>query len=215
MSENTLVASLARAQAKFGPIAKAHENAHFKSSYADIADVLAVVRPVLAAEGIAFVQPVRITEHGCELVTALLKGDERMESVFPMPDNLAPQQTLSWLTYMRRGMACSMLGVHPAGEDDDGSAAQESGTTHAWQGGTRYPQSRPATAKQIGLAAKLLKEVVHQNQELGFIEESVGRAASVEDLTAAEMSKLIDALYEAKKAGRTADGAIDSMTEPF
>jgi hypothetical protein len=214
VSENTLVASLARAQAKFGPIAKGHENAHFKSTYADIADVLAVVRPVLAAEGIAFVQPVRISADGCELVTALLKGDERMESVFPMPDNLAPQATLSWLTYMRRGMACSMLGVHPAGEDDDGNAAQAASSEPAHHG-SRFPGARAATAKQIGLAAKLLREVVHQNQALAFTEETVGRAAPVDELSAIEVSKLIDALYDAKKAGRTPEGAVPATEEPF
>jgi hypothetical protein len=119
----TLVAALARAQATVGKIGKGHENKHFGSSYADIADVLAVVRPALAAEGIAVSQPVRITERGCELVTVLLKGDERMESAYPMPTGLKPQDTLSWLTYMRRGLLCALVGVAPEGEDDDGNAA--------------------------------------------------------------------------------------------
>jgi hypothetical protein len=126
MSDDSLVAALARAQANFGPIGKGHTNDHFRSKYADIADVLAIVRPVLAAEGIAVSQPTRITEHGCELVTVLLKGSERMESAFPMPTNLKPQDTLSWLTYLRRGQLCSMLGIHPSGEDDDGNGAQAS-----------------------------------------------------------------------------------------
>lgn len=124
MSDDSLVAALARAQAKFPNIGKGHENTHFRSRYADIADVLAVVRPVLAAEGIAVSQPTRITEAGCELLTVLMKGTERMESAFPMPTNLKPQDTLSWLTYLRRGQLCSMLGIHPSGEDDDGNTAQ-------------------------------------------------------------------------------------------
>lgn len=126
MSDDSLVAALARAQANFKPIGKGHTNDHFRSKYADIADVLAIVRPVLAAEGIAVSQPTRITEHGCELVTVLLKGSDRMESAFPMPTNLKPQDTLSWLTYLRRGQLCSMLGIHPSGEDDDGNGAQAS-----------------------------------------------------------------------------------------
>lgn len=208
MSEDTLVASLARAQAKFGPIAKDQENSHFHSKYADIAAVLAAVRPVLAGEGIAFTQAVRITADGCELVTALLKGDERMESVFPMPDNLAPQQTLSWLTYMRRGMACSMLGVHPAGEDDDGNAAQESGAKTSWQGGTRFPSGKPASEKQQKFASKLMGDVVHMNLHAQYIEDTVGRNVALEELTTAEMSKLIDKLQDDRKQGRTADGEL-------
>lgn len=124
MSDDTLVAALARAQARFPKIGRGHENKHFGSKYADIADVLDAVRPVLAEEGIAVSQPTRITEHGVELVTVLMKGAERIESAFPMPANLKPQDTLAWSTYLRRGQLCSMLGIHPSGEDDDGNAAQ-------------------------------------------------------------------------------------------
>lgn len=215
MSDDTLVAALARAQLAFKAIGKGHENSHFHSKYADIADVLEVVRPALAAEGIAVVQPVRITEQGCELVTALLKGTERMESVFPMPDNLQPQQTLSWLTYMRRGMLCSFVGVHPAGEDDDGNDAQASGTTTVWQGGTRFPSGKLASEKQQKFASKLLEDVVHVNLVAQYIEDKVGRPSALEALTTAEMSRLIDALQDDKKAGRTPDGAVADGTEPF
>ena len=124
MSDDSLVAALARAQLQFPKIGRGHENKHFGSKYADIADVLDAVRPVLAEEGIAVSQPTRITEHGVELVTVLMKGADRMESAFPMPSNLKPQDTLAWLTYLRRGQLCSMLGIHPSGEDDDGNAAQ-------------------------------------------------------------------------------------------
>jgi len=123
MSDDSLVAALARAQAAFPAIGKGHTNGHFQSKYADVADVLNAVRPVLAAEGIAVSQPTRITEHGVELVTVLMKGAERMESAFPMPSGLKAQDTLSWMTYLRRGQLCSMLGIHPQGEDDDGNAA--------------------------------------------------------------------------------------------
>jgi hypothetical protein len=124
VADDSLVAALARAQAAFPKIGKAHENSHFRSKYADIADVLDAVRPVLAAEGIAVSQPTRVTEHGVELLTVLMKGTERMESSFPMPANLKPQDTLAWSTYLRRGQLCSMLGIHPSGEDDDGNTAQ-------------------------------------------------------------------------------------------
>lgn len=216
MSDDTLVAALARAQAKFGSIGKGHTNTHFGSKYGDIADVLDVVRPALAAEGIAVTQPVRITDDGCELVTALLKGGERMESVFPMPDNLAPQQTLSWMTYMRRGLLCALVGVHPAGEDDDGNAAQESGAKTSWQGGTRFPSGKPASEKQQKFAGKLMGDVVHMNLHAQYIEDTVGRAAQLEELTTAEMSRLIDKLQDDKKAGRTPDGAVPTDgSEPF
>lgn len=100
-------------------------------------------------------------------------------------------------------------------EPAEAPGGADSGSQTVWQGGTRFPSTRPATPKQIGLASKLLREVVHQNQTAQFIEETVGRATAVEDLTAPEMSDLIDKLYAEKKNGRTPDGAIADGSEPF
>lgn len=216
-TDQSLVASLARAQAAFPAIVKTHDNAAYKGSkYADIADVLSAVRPVLAAEGIAVVQPIRVTADGCELVTALLKGDERMESVLPIDIAVTDQQLGSRLTYRRRYQLCALVGVHPEGDDDDGNAASEVvPRENSWQGGTRYP-ARTATPKQVTTAEKLLAEVVQQNLELSYIEEHAGRAVPVAELSTAECSKLIDQLLADKKAGKTPGDAIpDDGTEPF
>lgn len=122
MSDDTLVAALARAQAEFPVIQKTHTNPHFKSRYADLSDVIGAVRPVLAKHGIALVQPIRVTEHGAELVTALLKGDERIESSLPLPLDSKPQDMGSRLTYLRRFQLAALVGV-AAEDDDDGNAA--------------------------------------------------------------------------------------------
>jgi len=213
VSDDTLVAALAKAQAAFGPIHKAHTNPHFGSKYADLNDILTAVRPVLAAEGIALIQVMEDTETGCYLVTKVLKGVEVIESRMPLDVGGKPQELGSRLTYLKRYQVAALLAV-AADDDDDGNAANEAPATPQHQG--RLGGARAATPKQIGLAAKLLREVVHQNQALQFTEDSVGRPAPVEDLTAIEVSKLIDALYDAKKAGRTPDGAIpDDGTEPF
>ena len=130
MSDDTLVAALARAQAKMPPVHKTKTNPHFKSTYADLADVLAAVRPTLAAEGIALVQPIRVTDQGAELVTALLKGDERIESCLPLPLDSKPQDMGSRLTYLRRFMLAALVGV-AAEDDDDGNAANSATTAPA------------------------------------------------------------------------------------
>ena len=130
MSDN-LVAALARCQAKFPPIVKGHDNPAFKGSkYADVADILAIVRPVLAAEGIAVSQ---YTETDGEtgavtLITSLLYGPgglgSGMSSAFPLHiAGLTDQQVGSKLTYNRRYQLCALLGVHPVGDDDDGNLA--------------------------------------------------------------------------------------------
>jgi hypothetical protein len=123
-----LVAALARAQSKFPPIVKSHTNPAFKGSqYADVADVLAAVRPVLAAEGIVVTQVTFVdSETGAvNLITKLMhEDDEQISSVFPLHvSGLTDQQVGSKLTYNRRYQLCAILGVHPVGDDDDGNLA--------------------------------------------------------------------------------------------
>lgn len=122
MSADCLVAALARAQAAFPTIVKTKTNPHYKSQYADLADVLAAVRPALAAQGIAVVQPVRVTDRGAELVTALLWGDQRIESCMPLDVDGKPQELGSRLTYLRRYQLAALCGV-AADDDDDGNVA--------------------------------------------------------------------------------------------
>lgn len=120
-----LVAALARAQAKFPAITKAHTNPHYKSKYADLSDVLAAVRPVLAAESVFVSQPIQTDDEGrVTLETSLAGYGERLSSALPLYlDGMTPQQLGSTLTYYRRYMLASMLGV-AAEDDDDGNAAQ-------------------------------------------------------------------------------------------
>lgn len=141
---DSLVAALAKAQSEFGPIVKTHTNPAFKGSqYADIADVLAIVRPVLAANGIAVTQQTEVfTDGRTDLVTALMFGEERLESRCLLPiEGLDAQKVGSWLTYMRRYQICAILGVHPVGDDDDGNQAQAA------------PQARVEPAESERLAA--------------------------------------------------------------
>jgi hypothetical protein len=213
-----IAAALARAQARFTTITKDRTaNAgKYGYSYADIADVLASVRPVLAAEGIAIVQPVEVTDNGMVLVTRLLCGSEAIESRMALPiEGEAPQQVGSLMTYYRRYALCALVGVAPENEDDDGQAAQQS-VRHD-QRSERSSGARVASGgkpgkpsdKQLGYARKLLDEVVHHSLHAKTIREVVGREdVNVEELTTAECSAFIDWLLEQKKAGRTPDGDV-------
>ena len=51
-----LFAALAAAQAEVGNAAKNSANPHFKSRYADLAEVLNTVRPVFARHGLSIIQ---------------------------------------------------------------------------------------------------------------------------------------------------------------
>lgn len=234
MSDDTLVAALARAQLNMPPIAKNHENPHFKSRYADIADVLAVVRPVLAKEGIAITQTTRVTDAGCELVTCLLKGDDRLESAMPLQIDQKAQDLGSRLTYLRRYALCALVGV-AAEDDDDGHAASNAPPRTktrqaAYEPRERsYPSERPVGSGQAPgtpgkpstdaqrnaiekLGNKLIKKYGWSPVELSWVmSSSVGKEAP-DVMTVSEASKLMDDLIAIDKGEQhatfTDDGAL-------
>lgn len=205
-----LVAALARAQANFGPVKKSKTNKHFGSNYADLADVIAAVVPALNKEGIAVVQPI---EAG-DLVTRLLLGDDILESRVPLSLEGKPQEIGSELTYMRRYCLAALLGV-ASEDDDDGNAAQDVARPSRDKPYQAERDGAKASAKQVSYLDKLVAELVGVGALGPLMEDVVGRACDPADLTTAEMSKLIDHLVDAKKAGKRFDPEFPEGSEPF
>ena len=96
----------------------------FSYSYADLADVLDVVRPVLARHNLAVIQP--LSRQGGPVVTIhtmIVHGSGHVLSwEFDVQVGSKAQETGSALTYGRRYALSAVLGV-AAGGDDDGQAA--------------------------------------------------------------------------------------------
>lgn len=152
MTESTLVAALARAQAAMPAIPKNHTNTHFGSKYADIADVLSIVRPVLAAEGIAMVQPIEQDETGQTfLVTKLMLGSEQLVSSMPLQLDQKAQDLGSRMSYLRRYALCALVGV-AAEDDDDGHAASQAPTR------TRTATARPSAREMDARPGRPLED---------------------------------------------------------
>lgn len=118
MSDTTLDAALAQAQAAMQHPKKTKTNPHFKSTYADLADVINAVRPALNEAGIAVVQAV----EGDELVTQLRGHGDVLESRIRLNLDVKPQELGSQLSYMRRYALAAIAGV-ASEDDDDGNAA--------------------------------------------------------------------------------------------
>lgn len=120
-----LATALAAAQGEIEDATKAGINPHFKSRYADLAAVRAVIRGPLSKHGLSIVQLPR-AQHGVVEVDTMLihKTGEYISETLRMPVN--PQQMNahgigSAITYARRYGLMSILCL--AADDDDGNAA--------------------------------------------------------------------------------------------
>jgi hypothetical protein len=121
-----LFAALAKAQGEVENASKSSNNPHYKSKYADLAEVLNTVRPVFAKHGLGILQS---TEFNGELVSVTTtitheSGGYVSSTASCVPSKTDGQGIGSATTYLRRYSLASMSGV--AQEDDDGQSSAHS-----------------------------------------------------------------------------------------
>ena len=122
-SNAALFAALALAQAEVENATQASTNPHFKSKYADLAEVLNTVRPVYSKHGIAIVQSTGFDGGMVSVTTALVhKEGGYITSVASCTPAMTDGQGVgAATTYLRRYSLAAACGV--AQEDDDGQSA--------------------------------------------------------------------------------------------
>jgi len=116
--------ALAAAQAEMGPVVKGAVNPHFRSKYADLADVMQVALPALNKHGIAAWHSTVPTDGGTIMRTTLSHGESDTHINCDVPLIVAKndmQGMKSATTYAKRIGVESLTGIAP--EDDDGNAA--------------------------------------------------------------------------------------------
>ena len=126
-NHETLAAALAAAQAAMPAIVKdrvAKIGPGREYRYADLATILATVRPVLGAHGLALTQRTQIRGEAIVLLTELRHASgEVLDSEYPVAAIGARHQDMGGaLTYARRYALCGLVGI-AADEDDDGASA--------------------------------------------------------------------------------------------
>lgn len=132
MSEEkkSIFAKFLAAQAELQNVAKDQRAKAGQASYkyADISDVLAMVRPVLNRHGLCLIQRAETTEHTVTIETFLYDADgaELRSGGFTVSTNGLMQKGVqahgSAVTYARRYSLVTFLGV-AYGDDDDGQKA--------------------------------------------------------------------------------------------
>jgi hypothetical protein len=100
------------------------KNPHFGNKYADLEEVLAVIKPALKKNGLAVVQWPGGDDNGPELHQMVIHSSGqwlKLEPAYAAASKKDPQGFGSGLTYLRRYSLQALLGV--AAEDDDGEGA--------------------------------------------------------------------------------------------
>jgi hypothetical protein len=137
-----LFTALAKMQGEVENATKGSLNPHFKSKYADLAEVLNTVRPVLAANGLSVIQSPSFDGGICHVTTTIAHtgGGYIYGTMSCVPAKQDGQGIGAATTYLRRYSLAAMCGV--AQEDDDGQSAVHNKTA-------TYPLISPSEAGRI------------------------------------------------------------------
>lgn len=140
-----LFAALAKAQGEIENASKNAANPHFRSKYADLAEVLNTIRPVFSANGLSLFQTPGYDGSVANVTTVLAheSGGYITSTASCVPAKADAQGIGSATTYLRRYSAAAVAGI--AQEDDDGNAAAHDGKPAAVRQPTREETSRAAT----------------------------------------------------------------------
>lgn len=122
-SINELATALCKAQAVMGGAVKGAANPFFKSKYANLSDVMQVVKEPFAANGLSYVQFPVSTENSVGVATRLMHtSGQWLEQEFLLPMvKRDPQAGGSCISYARRYGLAAMAGIPQV--DDDAEAA--------------------------------------------------------------------------------------------
>jgi hypothetical protein len=126
---NELATALAKAQGMLLPAVKDNTNPHFKSKYLDLHGVWQSCREALSKNGLCVIQGPAENAGGdgstitfaCRVVHTSGQWIEADLTIRPMKNDA--QGIGSAITYARRYLLASMVGVAPQDDDDDGNAA--------------------------------------------------------------------------------------------
>lgn len=136
-----LAAALSAVQGEIENAGKNSTNPHLKSRYADLAEILNTVRPVLSKHGLAVSQHPAFSDGMVHVETMLMhKSGEFISSTISTPVQKSDAQGVgSATTYARRYSLAAIVGLSQ--EDDDGHSASQQRKNG--NGGPQQAQKEP------------------------------------------------------------------------
>ena len=204
---NELTGALVKFQGKVNSIAKDSVNPFFKMKYASLTTIWEHIRKPLADAGLSVVQgaePEMVDGH-VVMCTTLFHTSGQYVTVY-MPVRLVkddPQGLGSAITYTRRYLLSSVLGL-VADEDDDGES------TKAEKAGEKE-KAKPVPVSYKAIVEKQ-KEKGYSDENMAFIITKVLNASKLQDLKPEQKVELLTILEEGKHkdADKSGESTEDS-----
>ena len=172
-----LAKALAAAQGEMKNAKLNKVNPHFKSRYADLAEIRDTVTPALSRNGLSVAQGTDMTESGLVVVTRLMHlSGQWIESRYPIAID-KPQAMGSAYTYAKRYSLAAICCIS-SDEDDDANAAN-----------TSAPVTASISADQFRELRKLIDASnTDENKLLAFLKADALENLTIPQFKAAEMA---------------------------
>ncbi len=191
----TLHSAMALAFPEIEGATKDSNNPHFKSKYADLASVVAAIKPALAKHGLFFTQYNHPCAGGVSVETTVhhASGESISFGALFVPASKNDAQGFgSALTYCRRYSLMTAFGVAP--EDDDGNAAVKAGPA-------KGDATRPITDDQRDVIQQIADAVGKPLEQIC----AAYKVESLKGLTSAQADATIKRLQQMAPKKETAD----------
>ena len=167
-SIKNIAAALLKAQAEMENAHKNANNPAFRSKYADLAEILATVKPVLTKHGVTLLQSPGFADGLVTLDTMLMhpESGEWIRGEWASPISKSdPQGVGSATTYGRRYSLAAICGI--AQEDDDGNAASQPAAKPYYQNNQGPPPAQRPESKPVGVQHTNAPDIADQVLQFG------------------------------------------------
>ncbi len=185
-----LATALSKAQAEFDTAPLNKVNPYFKSSYADLASIVAASRPALTKHGLSVTQEVSNDDTGALwLVTELMhaSGQWKLSKFRMVPPKNDVQAISSYCTYVKRMCYASLIGVVTGDEDDDGEISVATTREVMAKGVALNTKYNPKEINPEVITKEQMEEVEYELAEFPDIAEQVLDGLKIQSL--ADMPK--------------------------
>lgn len=197
---NKLFEALSKAQGEIRNAELNAKNPFFKSSYADLGEIVKVSRPALTKHALSVVQLVLPAADGYSYLHSVLghASGQWIESRMKINPAKGDVQSLgSYLTYLKRYSYAALVGVVSGDEDDDGNRAVEAHKKSPEPSAPAPQPSAKITPEQLEM---IERELATHTDPAGLTErfKSAWKIENLKDLPRHKFTEALDKIRQVK-----------------